>query len=134
MNATEAIIFTKKYLYMFSNMSLREMLSAFYWHSRMVNSTFLAKRINLAMLAACVILLLSLAINEVREYYSTEARKVFHPLPDETINTPFHETQDLILRKSDLEVPSEYEMISCHMFCDNLELEVNAEYDCIWNV
>lgn len=54
---------------------------------------------------AFAILLFSLTYNDLKNGSTDESRKVFYPLPQENFNTVFPERQELILRKSDLEVP-----------------------------
>lgn len=55
---------------------------------------------------AFLIIFSSIIFNGIKNIYSENKIKIFYPLPNDNFNNVFSETQDLMLRKSDLEVPS----------------------------
>lgn len=85
---------------------MNEILSVLSCQLRAVKPKFSRINLSLAVLTAFLIFLLSFMVKELRYYCCAEVKKVFYSLPSDNLHDVFHGTHDLILRKSDLEVPS----------------------------
>ncbi len=104
----------RKYQHFLRNVKLRTTLFMYGENLKVFGSPFGENKIMSAVfrvfssaLIGVLIVFVSLFYNSLRDLYPATTRKVFYPLQNDNLNA-FHETQDLILRKSDLEVPSKY--------------------------
>lgn len=110
------MIFTRKYYYLLSNIRMNEILSALSCQLRAVKLKFSRTNLSLAVLTVFSIFLFSFMVKELPYYCCSEVKKVFYPLPSDNLHDAFHGTHDLILRKSDLEVPSKYHYKQCVVY------------------